>query len=205
MTKAYRTVSNDALYAIAGTMPIDQAILLHKDIKALKRGLPTIVPENKRMELPFKTTNINPSEDHICVHTSGKEGVAEVSIYTDGSKTQSHVGSGVVIEHNSKEIHIEAKRLHTNCTVFQAELYAIKMATDWITKQPQKHYSYSIHVDSQAALLAIANKNNTTNCSQYQNQNYSTKEDHQNHLPLGERTRGSQRKREGGLSSKNGG
>lgn len=35
------------------------------------------------------------------------------------------------------------------------------MATDWITKQPHKHHSYAIHVDSQAALLAIANKKTT--------------------------------------------
>jgi hypothetical protein len=35
ITKAYRTVSHKAHSAIAGIMPIDQAVLLYKDIKAI--------------------------------------------------------------------------------------------------------------------------------------------------------------------------
>jgi hypothetical protein len=41
ITKAYRTVSNEALSAIAGIMPIDQAMHLYKDIRAVSRGQPT--------------------------------------------------------------------------------------------------------------------------------------------------------------------
>jgi len=47
------------------------------------------------------------------------------------------------------------------CTVFQAELYGISMAVDWIQSQGKKTSSYAINVDTKAALLAIANKHIT--------------------------------------------
>jgi len=40
-TKAYKTVSHEALSAIAGIMPIEQAMHLYKDIRAISRGNPT--------------------------------------------------------------------------------------------------------------------------------------------------------------------
>ncbi|KAJ4441062.1 hypothetical protein ANN_10912 [Periplaneta americana] len=45
--------------------------------------------------------------------------------------------------------------------VFQAELIGIKMAIDWIISQRKDKTSYDIHVDSQAALHAVANKRTT--------------------------------------------
>ena len=53
------------------------------------------------------------------------------------------------------------QRLSITCTVFQAELYGISMAVDWIQSQGKKTSSYAINVDSKAALLAIANKHTT--------------------------------------------
>ena len=38
LTKTYKSVLNDALQAIAGIMPIDQAIGLYKDTRAIARG-----------------------------------------------------------------------------------------------------------------------------------------------------------------------
>jgi hypothetical protein len=38
LTKAYRSVSLDALQAIADLMPIEQAVSLHKDIREISRG-----------------------------------------------------------------------------------------------------------------------------------------------------------------------
>ena len=92
---------------------------------------------------------------------SGTEGSAKVSIYTDGSKTENHVGASIVAVKNSTEIHTETQRLSITCTVFQAELCGIIMAVDWIQIQGQKTSSYAIYVDSKATLLAIANKHTT--------------------------------------------
>jgi ribonuclease HI len=62
---------------------------------------------------------------------------------------------------DSRELHINTQRLSIMCTVFQAELYGISMAVDWIQSQGKKTSSYAINVDSKAALLAIANKHTT--------------------------------------------
>lgn len=53
------------------------------------------------------------------------------------------------------------KRLDIECSIFQAELLGIQMATEWIELQKDVTSSYAIHVDSQAALLAIANRKTT--------------------------------------------
>jgi len=92
---------------------------------------------------------------------TGVEGTAEVSIYTDGSKTEHHVGGGMVAVKISREIHSVTQRLNIECTVFQAEFRGIGMAVDWILNQRKKTASYAINVDSKAALLAIANKHST--------------------------------------------
>jgi len=83
-----------------------------------------------------------------------------VIIYTDGSKTENHVGASMVAVNDSKEIHISTQRLSIKCTVFQAELYRISMTVDSIQSQGKKT-SYAIKVDSKAAPLAIANKHTT--------------------------------------------
>jgi ribonuclease HI len=95
------------------------------------------------------------------VDLSGTEGKANVSIYTDGSKTENHVGASMVAVENFIEMQIETQRLNNTCTVFQAELCGIIMAVEWIQRQRQKSPSYAINVDSKTALLAIANKRTT--------------------------------------------
>jgi ribonuclease HI len=102
----------------------------------------------------------NPS-NHIRVDLSGSEGKAKVIIYTDGSKTENHVGANMVAVKGSREICINTQRLSITCTVFQAELYGISMAIDWIQSQGKKTSSYAINVDSKAAPLATANKHTT--------------------------------------------
>jgi hypothetical protein len=54
LTNTYRTVSQEALSATEGIMPIDQAINLYKDIRAISRGSPTnaVITELKTMEIP---------------------------------------------------------------------------------------------------------------------------------------------------------
>jgi ribonuclease HI len=136
---------------------------LYKDIRAISRGQPTnaVITELKKIEIPTKTRGIHPNDNHIRVDLSGTEGKANVVIYTDGSKTEKHVGASMVAVEDYCEIHIETQRLNITCTVFQAELCGIIMAVDWIQNQQKKTFSYAINVDSKAALLATANKHTT--------------------------------------------
>jgi len=160
ITKEYKSVSNEILSTTAGIMPIEQAMQLYKDRRSVSRGNPTnaVIAALKEIETPTKTLGIHPKDNHISVDLSGTVGNANMAIFTDGSKTEYHVGASMVAEKDFKEIHISTQRLNTTCTVFQAELYGISMAIDWILSQGKKTSSYAINVDSKAALLAISSK-----------------------------------------------
>jgi hypothetical protein len=75
-------------------MPIDQAMHLYKDIRAIYRGQPTnvVITELKKIEIPTKTRGIHPKDNHIRVDLSGTEGKANVAIYTDGFKQKNMSG-----------------------------------------------------------------------------------------------------------------
>jgi ribonuclease HI len=83
-----------------------------------------------------------PSDLHYILNLlplSGMEGNANMVIYTDGSKTENHVGASMVAVQDSKEIHTNTNRLNMKCTVVQAELYGISMAIDWIQSQEKEN------------------------------------------------------------------
>jgi len=98
ITKAYRTDSHDALSTVAWIMPLGQAMHLYKDIRAISRGQPTnaVIPELKKIEIPIQTREIHPKDNHLSVDLSGTEGSVNVSIYTNGSKTENHIGASMV-------------------------------------------------------------------------------------------------------------
>ena len=75
-------------------------------------------------------------------------------IYTDGSKTANGTGAGVCIMRDDKVIKSRAFNLPDYCTVFQAELAAIREGCKLIPKR-NKRENIVILTDSQAALLAI--------------------------------------------------
>jgi len=77
----------------------------------------------------------HPIVSYIQVELTGTEGRAEVCMYTDGSKTEHHVGAGMIAVKNFREIYIGTQRLNIACTIFQAKLQCICMAMDWIRKQ----------------------------------------------------------------------
>jgi len=134
ITKAYKTVSHDSLSAIAGIMPIEQAMHLYKNIRAISRGSPTnaVTTELKKIEIPTKIRGIFPKDNHIPVDLSGSEGNANVIIYTAGSRTENHVGASMVATKDFRGIYINTQSLSIMCTVFLAELYGISIAVEWI-------------------------------------------------------------------------
>ena len=82
----------------------------------------------------------------------------QINVYTDGSKTDDHVGSGYVIYHNKVEIASKSIRLEEEITVYQAEVLAIKQAVLRLTSIRVEEYKYiKIFSDSQAALRSLVN------------------------------------------------
>ena len=64
ITKVYRTVSHEALSAVAGILPLNQAMHLYKYIRAVSRSQPTyaVIPNLKKIEIPIKTRGIHPKD-----------------------------------------------------------------------------------------------------------------------------------------------
>jgi hypothetical protein len=75
ITKVYKTVSHEDLSAIAGIIPIEQAMHLYKDIRTISRGNPTnaVITELKKLEIPTKTRGIHPKDYHIHTDFLGSE------------------------------------------------------------------------------------------------------------------------------------
>ena len=80
----------------------------------------------------------------------------EVNIYTDGSKTEEHVGAGFIIYHKGKASQFDNYRLSPNATVFQAEVVAIREAVKAILREGTDGINYiKILTDSQATFQAL--------------------------------------------------
>ena len=81
---------------------------------------------------------------------------SQLNVYTDGSKTDNHVGSGyTIIKTNSTYIE-GSRRLPDEATVFQVELMAIKIAMfDLAGKIDESERYAKIFSDSRAAIQAL--------------------------------------------------
>jgi hypothetical protein len=92
MAKAYRTISHEALCVLTGTMPIDLKIEQTARIYQLTKGNDTGKTNfNKDMEVGYWQ---HPAEASTS-NTDEKEDKGSIHIYTDGSKTDKGVGSGI--------------------------------------------------------------------------------------------------------------
>ena len=88
--------------------------------------------------------------------TQGYPIQSQINIYTDGSKTDEHVGCGFVIYRGRTEISSSSIRLPEYCTVYQAEVMAIQLASEeaLIKLKPNDMY-IKLFSDSQAALKSL--------------------------------------------------
>lgn len=79
----------------------------------------------------------------------------DLSVYTDGSNFRGNTGCGFAIFRQGTEIHRESVYLGKLATVFQAEVLAIKLASDYILSMGLNALLITFYVDSQSALLAL--------------------------------------------------
>ena len=86
----------------------------------------------------------------------GPPNLSEINVFTDGSKTDDHVGSGYVIYKHQTELNNNSIRLQEDVTVYQAEVYAIKQAATCLLNLGIKFKYVKFYSDSQAALLSLS-------------------------------------------------
>jgi ribonuclease HI len=79
--------------------------------------------------------------------------------YTDGSllSASTRVGVGALVLRNNKQLVTFSGRLTNRNSVFQAEIYAIKMAAEYLTINADPGTDVHILVDSQASIKALGN------------------------------------------------
>ena len=84
---------------------------------------------------------------------------SEITVYTDGSKTEYGVGSGYVVYNKSRRIQTHSSKLTDTTTVFQAKVTAVHEAADYLINlsNHRKFCHVKILSDSQAALTALNN------------------------------------------------
>jgi hypothetical protein len=157
--KGYRTISYDAAVVIANLIPIELKIKELINIYKLKNSSGVII-ESLHADLlqrPINTDMLHPAtRPQITLTTEINTETNDIEIYTDGSKTDTNVGAGFTVMHNSIEIYSDRLRLAEYCSVFQSELIAILYSLMWITKNINQPQDIIIRSDSKSGISAIS-------------------------------------------------
>ncbi len=169
VAKAYRTISTNGVLALTGLIPLDLKIKELAAIENVKvsRRLPD-QPDVSRYQGRIKFYSLrHPSKRLVISHKVAKniteaealERVHDTVIYTDGSRIDGRVGAAFVAKSTNLFASIHQKfNLANCCSVFQAELVAIRESLNWLASRPIT--SAIIFSDSNSALQAIENRCN---------------------------------------------
>lgn len=164
IAKLYKTVDYKSALILSGMDPITSKIIYLGrmfDIKKLGKyhtsssilTLEAQVPWQKK--LPPQSVILPETDPHPN---------PDLDIYTDGSKSDAGVGAGYCIFKNDNNYEVEHTaqiKLSTDCSAFQAEIFAILKATDYLIEHTSAHKTriVNLYSDSQSAISAIQNIN----------------------------------------------
>ena len=168
--RGFRTVSASAAIALASLIPLHLKIQEVLKIDSVKYNLVyENLPQDIKLEKPIPISNLLHPADRISITIHKATTTIEINslelhnytrIFTDGSKlSDDRVGAAFVAYSPNGSHCIKKYHLHSSCSVFQAELYAINKAIEWAIK---KHMNViSILTDSLSGLEAINDFENT--------------------------------------------
>jgi hypothetical protein len=126
IAKAYCTVSNEALCIITGLLPLN--------IKIEETGKYYEITKDKgiKYDREMEVKNWNHLANHIKIIEGHEESLHYIQAYTDGSKSDIGVGSGIAIYSENNLTATLKYRLHGRCSNNQAEQMAILKALEHI-------------------------------------------------------------------------
>jgi len=161
IAKSFRTTSNEALCILTGNAPI----IIKAEEAANKYR---ITKDKKNLQLDHETDHkdwTHPADTvDICDFNDSKD--YTIHIYTDGSKNENGVGSGIAIYTNDKLTHQIKYKLHNSCSNNQAEQTAILKALKTlgtIKLSQSDPRTTKIYTDSRITLLSLKNPKNRKN------------------------------------------
>ena len=150
-TRAYRTVSHAALCAMTGVMPINIRI---REVRGRSRAVTQTTVEQR---VPF-SRSLHPASNHRITFSMHQPDSwpASICLFTDGSRSAAGVGCAFVVFRDQQETARQQFKLHPDCSVFQAEMYALVRALHWVTQLDSNClHDVALITDSQSALMAM--------------------------------------------------
>ncbi|CAF4891384.1 unnamed protein product [Pieris macdunnoughi] len=142
-TRAFKNslFSTNAAVSLAGFVPLDLKVLESCEIEGARiRDVSKHIPDDIPVERPTPFTELLHPASRPLKYRTYKNNIDKhkadntINIHTDGSKQETgQTGAAFVAysPNNTQIIHKWNRKLHPTCTVFQAELVAIKGASDW--------------------------------------------------------------------------
>ena len=152
--KAYRTISYEASCVLANVLPLPNKVIELASLREVKsKGLLEVDGDR----IPIQRSVLNERHPAQCIQGfvdfNQQDDTTGLRIFTDGSKSEDGVGSAYVVYEQSIEVHHRIFSLPYYCSVFQAELLALKMALEYLTTSLSPHAR--IYSDSLSSLMAI--------------------------------------------------
>ncbi|XP_042909075.1 uncharacterized protein [Parasteatoda tepidariorum] len=170
ITKCYSTTSTEALQILAGVIPIDLKIRATISIKRHTWSPEEFNDSDYQTDelknyIPYSVPVYDPTKLKIVSRGFGSPRGVGYEFYTDGSKKQvtnestganeDRVGCGFLVKLDNHTIYEQTARLNNECSIYSAELTAIKLATLWANNNNIEQYT--IFSDSKSSLQALEN------------------------------------------------
>jgi len=158
LTKAYRTVSNEALGLIADIKPT------HIEIEEAERYYEITKRRGIQYDREIEVKNwIHPAK-HVKLIEGHENSINYIHAYTDGSKGDSGVGSGIAIFSDNSLIATMKYMLNGRCSNNQAEQMAILKALEYTqySKADEKTVLVHVYTDSRIKLQLLQNQKKHT-------------------------------------------
>ena len=115
---------------------------------------PTILFDLLQSDMMQTTKSNTPSDIYITSKYNEIRSLypQHIPVFTDGLKQGNHTATGVVLKS-----HIITKRLPKSVSIYTAELYAILLALNELSKQQHKHYLLFLTLYLASTLLVTKN------------------------------------------------
>jgi len=154
--KAYRTVSNKALWILTGLIPITIKIEEAFQFYEFTRGC---TKEDALVDHDMGVKYWHHPAETIIFLTENNEATSTFQIFTDGSKPEQGVGAGIVIFRSGKLVKSLKYRLNKRCTNNQGEQLAIWRALEYTENIQTEDKTAIIYTDSRMTLDSLKNSN----------------------------------------------
>lgn len=167
ISRGFKTISTDALCVMTGIPPINISLLYeYNKTRLLQLDCAQTKQEmfpHTDIQFPSNSWQIHPYRETSHFQVSAELGSSVrgsgLGIFTDGSGTASGVAAAFCVLDGSLPIHRWSTKLQDFNSVYQAELFAILNALDWLLKNPQPSVT-PLYSDCYSGLQAIKRHRN---------------------------------------------